>query len=56
MAQRREAGQREDDAERAAVAADIQSYAAEWARGIAAAPFPGYRATRDEYCAQQLGG
>ena len=44
------------DAERAAIAADIQSYAAEWARGIAAAPFPGYRATRDAYCAQQLGG
>ena len=44
------------DAERARIAADIQSYAADWARGIAAAPFPGYRATRDEYCAQQLGG
>ena len=45
-----------DDAERAEVAADIQSYAAEWARGIAATPSPGYRAQRDAYCAQQLAG
>jgi hypothetical protein len=44
------------DEERAAVAADIQSYAAEWAQGIASTPFPGARATRDAYCAQQLGG
>src|SRR5688500_17383773 len=45
-----------DDAEREAVAADIKSYAAEWARGIAASPTPGYRAQRDAYCEQQLGG
>ena len=44
------------EAERERIAAGIQSYAADWARGIAAAPFPGYRATRDEYCAQRLGG
>jgi hypothetical protein len=44
------------DAERADVAAQIQDYAAEWARGIASTPTPGYRATRDAYCAQQLGG
>jgi hypothetical protein len=42
------------DEERAEIAAQIQSYAADWARGIAAAPFPGHRATRDEYCAQRL--
>lgn len=46
----------ESDEERAAVAADIQAYAAQWAEGIAAAPFPGARASRDAYCAQQLGG
>ncbi len=46
----------DSDAERAEIAARIQANAADWARGIAAAPFPGYRATRDEYCAQQLGG
>lgn len=45
-----------DDAERAQIAAEIQSAAADWARGIAATPTPGYRATRDAYCAQQLGG
>ena len=44
------------DAERAKIAADIQSYAADWARGIAAAPFPGVRTERDQYCAQQVGG
>jgi hypothetical protein len=44
-----------DDAERAEVAADIKSYAAEWARGIASTSTPGYRAQRDAYCAQQLG-
>ena len=44
------------DEERAAVAADIQSYAAAWAEGIAAAPFPGARESRDAYCAEQLGG
>ncbi len=42
--------------ERAAVAADIQAYAAQWAEGIAATPFPGARASRDAYCRQQLGG
>jgi hypothetical protein len=45
-----------DDEERAEVAADIKSYAAEWARGIASTPSPGYRAQRDAYCKQQLGG
>jgi len=44
------------DEERAAVAADIQSYAAAWAEGIAAAPFPGARESRDAYCTEQLGG
>ena len=43
------------DAERARIAADIQSYAADWARGIAAAPFQGARTERDQYCAQQVG-
>jgi hypothetical protein len=42
--------------ERARVAADIQSYAAAWARGIAAVPVPGARASRDGYCAMQLAG
>jgi hypothetical protein len=45
-----------DDEERAEIAADIKSYAAEWARGIASTPTPGYRAQRDAYCEQQLGG
>jgi hypothetical protein len=40
------------DAERNAIAADIQANAAAWARGIAAVPFPGSRATRDQYCAR----
>jgi hypothetical protein len=44
------------DAERAAVAARIEAYAADWARGIAAVPQPGYRAQRDAYCRQQLAG
>jgi hypothetical protein len=42
------------DAERAQVAASIESYAAGWARGIAAVPQPGYRPTRDAYCEEQL--
>jgi hypothetical protein len=42
--------------ERAQVAAQIQDYAAQWAEGIASTPTPGYGATRDEYCAEQLGG
>jgi hypothetical protein len=45
----------ESDEERARVAAEIEAYAADWARGIAAVPAPGYRAERDAYCAQQLG-
>lgn len=44
------------EAERARVAAEIEAYAADWARGIAAVQTPGYRAERDAYCAQQLGG
>jgi hypothetical protein len=46
----------ETDAERARVAANIQEYAAQWAKGIAAAEFPGARASRTEYCAQRLAG
>jgi hypothetical protein len=44
------------DAERAEVAQQIQDYAAEWARGIAATQVPGYRAERDAYCASRLAG
>jgi hypothetical protein len=44
------------DAQRAAIAAEIQAYAAEWARAIAATPFPGARESRDAYCARQIGG
>ncbi len=44
------------DAERQAVADDIQAYAGDYARGIAASQTPGYRAERDAYCQQQLGG
>jgi hypothetical protein len=44
------------DAERRQVAEQIEAEAAEWARGIAATQTPGYRATRDAYCAEQLGG
>ncbi len=44
------------EAERAQVAAEIQANAAGWAESIAATPTPGYRATRDAYCAEQLGG
>jgi hypothetical protein len=46
----------ESEAERAQVAAEIEADAADWARGIAAVQTPGYRADRDAYCAQQLGG
>jgi Family of unknown function (DUF5995) len=42
------------DAERARITGDIQAYAADWAKGIAAFPQPGYRASRDAYCEQQL--
>lgn len=44
------------DAERAQVADSIGASAAGWARSIASTPYPGYRATRDAYCAEQLGG
>jgi hypothetical protein len=44
------------DAERAEVAQQIQDYAAEWARGIAATQVPGYRVERDAYCASRLAG
>jgi len=43
-----------DEAQRNAIAADIQANAAAWARGIAVAPFPGARAQRDSYCTAQL--
>ncbi len=46
----------QSDEERAEIAASIQANAADWARGIAATETPGYRATRDAYCQQQLGG
>ena len=44
------------DAERAQVSEQIQANAAGWAESIAATPTPGYRAERDAYCAEQLGG
>jgi hypothetical protein len=43
------------DAARAQVAQEIEDAAAAWAEGIAAVQTPGYRATRDAYCEQQLG-
>ena len=43
------------DGERRAVSADIESYAAEWARNIAAAQEPGARERRDAYCRERLG-
>ena len=43
-----------DKAERAQVAASIQDQAAMWATGMATAQQPGYRATRDAYCAKAL--
>lgn len=43
------------DAERAQVAESIQAYAAGWAQTIAETPAPGYGATRDAYCKQELG-
>lgn len=46
----------ESDAERQAVADDIQAYAGDYARGIAAMQTPGYRGTRDAYCQEQLRG
>jgi hypothetical protein len=43
------------EAARQQVASDIQANAAAWAQGIAAVQVPGIRASRDQYCAQQLG-
>lgn len=43
-----------DAGERAQVADQIRQQAALWAQGIAAPQQPGYRATRDAYCAQKL--
>jgi hypothetical protein len=43
------------DAQRQVVADQIQTNAALWAQGIAAVQVPGIRASRDAYCAQQLG-
>jgi Family of unknown function (DUF5995) len=42
-------------AEREMVAKQIEANAAAWAQGIAAVQVPGIRASRDAYCAQQLG-
>ena len=44
-----------DDAERRQVAEQIQSNAANWARGMAAVEQGGYRETRDAYCRAKLG-
>ena len=44
----------EDDAERREVADQIQSNAANWARGFAAIEQNGHRATRDAYCRDKL--
>ncbi|MCW2967932.1 MAG: hypothetical protein JWM71_1704 [Solirubrobacteraceae bacterium] len=44
-----------DAAARAQVASQIEQDAADWAQGIAAVQQPGYRATRDAYCAARLG-
>jgi hypothetical protein len=41
-------------AERRRIAAEIESHAADWARGIAAFQRPGERARRDAYCEAQL--
>jgi hypothetical protein len=43
------------DAQRQAITSQIQGNAAAWARGIAAVQEPGIRASRDAYCARQLG-
>jgi Family of unknown function (DUF5995) len=45
----------ENDAERKEVSDQIQSNAANWARGFAAVEQNGYRATRDAYCRDKLG-
>jgi hypothetical protein len=44
------------DAERRRIGEEIEAYAAGWAEGIAAVEVPGIRASRDAYCASQLGG
>jgi len=46
----------EDEAERERVAGQIQQNAGAWARGFAAVEQNGYRATRDAYCHDKLGG
>jgi hypothetical protein len=46
----------ESDAEWAEVASSIEAYAGDWAEQIASPQQPGYRAQRDAYCRQQLGG
>ncbi len=43
-----------DAASRAQVAGQIQEQAAAWAQGMATPQQPGYRATRDAYCAAKL--
>jgi hypothetical protein len=43
-------------AERTQIAMQIEDLAALQAQLIAAVPQPGYRATRDAYCEQQLAG
>jgi Family of unknown function (DUF5995) len=43
------------DAQRQLVANQIQTNAALWAQGIAAVQVPGYRESRDAYCAKQAG-
>ncbi|MGI8461421.1 MAG: DUF5995 family protein [Solirubrobacterales bacterium] len=44
------------EAEREQVAESIESYAADWARGIASLQTPGDRVRRDAYCQSQLVG
>jgi hypothetical protein len=45
------------DAQRQRISQQIEDYAAQWANSIALVEVPGYRATRDEYCAShQLRG
>jgi hypothetical protein len=43
------------DAQRKAIAQQIQGNAAAWAQGIAAVQVPGIRTSRDAYCAKRLG-
>jgi hypothetical protein len=44
------------DEERRAIAEDIRTRAADWARGMASVQTPGDRERRDSYCASRLGG